>query len=43
MVDDPLLIEGVQRRIEENLENAPLALFHEIDRISNEFEGIDDE
>lgn len=43
MLDDPILIHGVKERIEKNLENAPLALFHEIERISREFEGIDDE
>ncbi|MDX1957983.1 MAG: phosphoenolpyruvate--protein phosphotransferase [Leptospiraceae bacterium] len=43
MLDDPLLLGGVEKRIRNNLENAPLALFHEIERISGEFEEIEDE
>lgn len=43
MLDDPILIHGVTERIEKKLENAPLALFHEIERISGEFEEIEDE
>ena len=43
MLDDPILINGVKNRIETKFENAPLALFHEIERISKEFEDINDE
>ena len=43
MLEDPLLINGVKSRIESKFENAPLALFHEIERISKEFEDINDE
>jgi phosphoenolpyruvate-protein phosphotransferase (PTS system enzyme I) len=40
MLDDPLLINSVKKRIKENLENAPLALFHVIERISGEFMAL---
>ncbi len=43
MLDDPILINGVKNRIETKFENAPLALFHEIERISKEFEEINDD
>ena len=43
MLEDPILINGVKNRIETKFENAPLALFHEIERISKEFEDIEDE
>jgi phosphotransferase system enzyme I (PtsI) len=43
MLDDPILIEGVTKRIKEKSENAALALFHTIDEISKQFENLDDE
>jgi phosphotransferase system enzyme I (PtsI) len=43
MLDDPLLLQSVEKRIRENLENSPYALFHAIENISKEFEEIENE
>ncbi len=43
MLDDPILYDGVKKRIFEKNENSALALFHTIEEISNEFELIEDD
>ncbi|MCE9500710.1 MAG: phosphoenolpyruvate--protein phosphotransferase, partial [Leptospira sp.] len=43
MLEDPLLIEGVENRIRKNRENAVLALYHTIEEISKSFSDLKDE
>ncbi len=43
MLDDPLLLDGVIKKIEDHHENAALALFNSIDEISNKFAGLNDD
>ncbi len=43
MLDDPLLLDGVLRKVEENHENAAFALFNTIDEISKKFSGLNDD
>ncbi|MBP9885923.1 MAG: phosphoenolpyruvate--protein phosphotransferase [Leptospiraceae bacterium] len=43
MLDDPLLLDGVIKKIQENHENAALALFNTIDQISNKFTSLNDD
>lgn len=42
MLDDPMLKEEVISRIQNHKENAPLALFYVIERISNTLSSLDD-
>ena len=43
MLDDPLLLDGVINRIQNNHENSAFALFNSIDEISNKFAGLNDD
>ena len=43
MLNDPVLIENVKRQIQEHKETAELALFHVIQKISKNFENLEDE
>ena len=43
MLDDPLLLDGVINRIQNNHENSAFALFNSIDEISNKFTGLNDD
>lgn len=43
MLDDPLLLDGVINKIQQNHENAALALFNTIDQISNKFTSLNDD
>lgn len=43
MLDDPLLLDGVIKKIQDNHENAALALFNSIDEISKKFSGLNDD
>jgi phosphotransferase system enzyme I (PtsI) len=43
MLDDPLLLDGVIKKIEDNHENAALALFNSIEEISNKFISLNDD
>lgn len=43
MLDDPLLIDGVIKKIKDSHQNAALALFNSIEEISNKFTTLNDD